>query len=79
MSGPIRIMLVDDGAQAFAQHAEALREIGFRVGIDDAMRHPRQARPIGGDDAPAGVPEARVDAEYPNHVAHSGRIAGRTD
>jgi hypothetical protein len=69
----------DHGAQLHAQFGQTVGHVGFCVGLDDAVRDPGETRAVHGDHAPAGVAQARIDAEDSNHLVHSTYVWRRTN
>ncbi len=71
----VGFVLVDDSAELFSKFGETVGQIRLGIRMDDAVRDPGEPGAIHGDDAPAGVAEAGIDAEDSDHLIHFSRLA----
>ncbi len=68
-------MLVDNGAQPLAEGAQPYSEVIVCLRSDHTMGDPGQALAIDVNDAPSGPPQAGINAQDTNHLAHRRSLA----
>jgi hypothetical protein len=70
--GLVGLPFGDDRGELAVQVDQPHRERLRPVGLERAVGHIGQPRPLDGDDAPARLPQARVDADDANRPAAHG-------